>query len=339
LFDAGRDAHPNVWLLVAAGQRGSFPPAFHLFLRAQESVWRRWEGRPRPDLRDPEFGADRPVMLRRRETPAASPPPGGRPPRREETARLFGHAADMKAFVEAARWAGAVLDPGAECPPVSPLLAGTAPNSAPHARWIGRVYTTLMQHRPTLIQRTPPTPDGIELYVLDLDPWEASLLTIRLLTGQAAAAPGGGGAEPAAAEAVPPAPLSPNEVGVGAIHPMSGDRIPDALLSPGPPVRIDAAAGGPTPLPARPASAPVRHHGGRSYSLDGGTPVAVSAEQDNALKAFLDRGEALTTRQLEGRGVTNVAKVMGKLRQRFGEAVRLPSRKGDGYYVHVRPLE
>jgi hypothetical protein len=117
------------------------------------------------------------------------------------------------------------------------------------------------------------------------------------------------------------------------------DRIPDALLSPVPPVRIDAAAGGPRPLPAQPASAPVRHHGGRSYSLAGETPVALSAEQDNALKAFLDRGEALTTRQLEERGVSNVAKVMKKLRQRFGEAVRLPARKGDGYYIHVRTLK
>jgi hypothetical protein len=227
LFDAGRAAHPNVWLLVAAGERGSFPAPLHLLLRAQESVWRRWEGRPRPDLRDPEFGTRRPVMMRRRETPAASPPPD-RPPRREETARLFGSVVDMEEFVAAAESAGAVLDPGAEFPPVSPSLAGTAPSSTPFARWISRVYATLKQHRPTQIQRTPPTPDGIELYVLDLDPWEASLLAIRLLTGQAAAAPGAGGAEPAAAEAAPPAQSSPDTAGERADGPTSDDHIDPA---------------------------------------------------------------------------------------------------------------
>jgi hypothetical protein len=93
--------------------------------------------------------------------------------------------ADIRAFVSAAESAGGLLDPTAECPPVSHLLAGSVLHSAPLARWIGQVYATLRQHRPTMIPQTPATPDGIELHVLDVDPWEASLLTIRLLQAQA----------------------------------------------------------------------------------------------------------------------------------------------------------
>jgi hypothetical protein len=248
LFETGRGSHPNVWLLVAAGDRESFPDPLYLFMRAHASVWRRWESRPQPDLSDSEHGARPSVLLRRRETPAASPPPG-QPPSCDETAYLFGAITDIEAFVAAAESAGALLDPTAECPPVSPSLAGTARYSAPLARWIGRVYATLQRHRPTLIQRTPPTTDGIELYVLNMNPWEASLLTIRLLAGQAAApgvgsadnggfaennqqtaAPGIGGAEPAAAEAGPLASSSPNEVGIRAIHSLSGDPFDQVRL-------------------------------------------------------------------------------------------------------------
>ncbi len=192
LFEAGRGTHPNVWITVAAGDRESYPPPLYLFLRAQSSVWHRWESRPQPDLSDAEHGTRHPIILRRREAPAATPAPGQsptRPPSCDETAHLYGSIADIEAFVAAAESAGALLDPTAACPPVCPLLAGATWNSAPLARWIGRVYATLNRHRPSLILQPPATQDGIELYVLDLDPWEASLLTIRLLQAQPVPAP------------------------------------------------------------------------------------------------------------------------------------------------------
>jgi hypothetical protein len=209
-FEAGRAAHRNVWLMIAAGNRESYPPPLHLFMRAQSCVWHRWESRPQFNVSDAEHGARRPVLLRRREALAVSPAQG-QPPSCDETAHLFGAIADIEVFVAAAESAGALLVPTAECPPVSSLLSGAACDSAPLARWIGWVYSTLNQHQPTLICRPPATPDGIELYVLDLDPWEASLLTIRLLQAEQAPALAGVGAQQAAAEARPARPVKESE--------------------------------------------------------------------------------------------------------------------------------
>ena len=195
----GSSSHPNVWLTVAAGDRESYPPPLYLFLRAETTVWRRHESRPHFDPSNTEHGIRTPTLLRRVETPAPSGHTG-QPPSCDETAHLFGAIADIEAFVAAAESAGALLDPTAECPPASPMLAGMPLNSAPLARWIGQVYATLMRHRPTLILRPTATPDGVELYVLDLDPWEASLLTIRLLLGESAP-PSSAAADLSAAEA------------------------------------------------------------------------------------------------------------------------------------------
>jgi hypothetical protein len=88
---------------------------------------------------------------------------------------------------------------------------------------------------------------------------------------------------------------------------------------------------GPTGDPAT-----VWYHGGRSYSADRKTPRLVPAEQHNALSAFLDRDEALDTKALANAGVSNVSAVMGKLASQFGNSVRLPENKGDGYFIRVR---
>jgi hypothetical protein len=183
-FEAGREAHPNVWMLVAAGDGESCPPPITLYMRAQCTVWRRWSSRPKLAPSNPEHDPLEPILLRRREG-LAPPGPPLRPPSCDECAHLFGSAADLVAFIAAAESAGGLLDSTSSCPPVSELLAGTHLHSAPLPRWIGWVHATLKQHRPSLILRPPPTPDGIELYILDMDPWEASLLTIRLLLAQA----------------------------------------------------------------------------------------------------------------------------------------------------------
>jgi hypothetical protein len=86
-------------------------------------------------------------------------------------------------------------------------------------------------------------------------------------------------------------------------------------------------------------AATVWHHGDRSYSTDGQTPFLVSPEQHNALNAFLDRDQALETKALEKKGISNVADVMRKLARRFGGAVRLPASKGEGYFVRVRTVK
>ncbi len=78
------------------------------------------------------------------------------------------------------------------------------------------------------------------------------------------------------------------------------------------------------------------HHGTQSYSVDGGVPVMVSREEANILSAFLKAGAALDTRALE-RHVSNVARVLSQLKDKFPGAVRFPHRKGEGYYICVRP--
>jgi hypothetical protein len=82
----------------------------------------------------------------------------------------------------------------------------------------------------------------------------------------------------------------------------------------------------------------VWYHGGRSYSLDGQTPILSSREQHNALQAFLDRSEALDTRALQNNSVSNAADVMGKIDKKWPGTVQPPKSKGDGYYIRVRTL-
>jgi hypothetical protein len=96
--------------------------------------------------------------------------------------------------------------------------------------------------------------------------------------------------------------------------------------------------GGPPALDA--ADQPtVWYHGGQSYSPDGVTPVLVSNELHNLLKAFLDRNEALDTKTLEKAGVGNATLVVDKIVKKFsGKAVRRPERKGDGYFIRVRTV-
>jgi hypothetical protein len=85
-----------------------------------------------------------------------------------------------------------------------------------------------------------------------------------------------------------------------------------------------------------PSISTIWFHGGQSYSTDGQTPFRVLNEQDNILKAFLDRDEALDTEALS-HGVNNVSAAITKLIDRVGEGfVRRPENKGEGYFIRVR---
>jgi hypothetical protein len=78
------------------------------------------------------------------------------------------------------------------------------------------------------------------------------------------------------------------------------------------------------------------YHGGKSYSADGQTPICVSTEMHNVLGRFLDREEAVGTRELMKAGVSNVATVVNAIAAKFGShAIRRPSKKGDGYFIRV----
>jgi hypothetical protein len=81
----------------------------------------------------------------------------------------------------------------------------------------------------------------------------------------------------------------------------------------------------------------VWHHGERAYSTDGHNPVVVAVQQHAVLTAFMNARAALDTKALEQR-VTNVARVMKSLAEKFPGAVRTPEKRGDGYYIHVQPV-
>jgi len=81
------------------------------------------------------------------------------------------------------------------------------------------------------------------------------------------------------------------------------------------------------------------HHGGKSYSGNGRTPLCVSAEMHNVLVFFLDGDEAYDTKELMKAGASNVAVVIDKIAAKFGgDAIRRPRSKGDGYFIRVRSL-
>jgi len=83
----------------------------------------------------------------------------------------------------------------------------------------------------------------------------------------------------------------------------------------------------------------VWHRGERSYSAGGSAPVNVSFEEDCVLEAFEETQASLNTKQLKKRsGAENVPRVMRQLAERFpGGYVRLPGRRGEGYFIDVRP--
>jgi hypothetical protein len=62
----------------------------------------------------------------------------------------------------------------------------------------------------------------------------------------------------------------------------------------------------------------------------------VSNEQDDALKAFEETQASLDTKALENK-VNNVSRVMKQINERFPGSVRMPQKKGDGYFVRVVP--
>jgi len=85
-----------------------------------------------------------------------------------------------------------------------------------------------------------------------------------------------------------------------------------------------------------PAPVPVQHHGGKSYSIVGQSPIVVSRAQDDILQEFAAAGAALDTKALE-RVVANVARVIAQINKKLPGAVCLPKDRGQGYYIHVLP--
>jgi hypothetical protein len=82
----------------------------------------------------------------------------------------------------------------------------------------------------------------------------------------------------------------------------------------------------------------VWRHSDRSYSVNGTRPVNVSIEEASILAAFLEAKASLDTKALESH-VSNVSRVMKQLAEIFPGAIHFPrpERKGEGYYIHVRP--
>jgi hypothetical protein len=83
------------------------------------------------------------------------------------------------------------------------------------------------------------------------------------------------------------------------------------------------------------------YHGGTSYSIDGKVSICVPESVHAILLLFLDKDEALVTKQL-GYGKRNVAAVMTKIEKLFGAGtVRRPGKdnKGAGYFIRVRSLK
>ena len=101
-------------------------------------------------------------------------------------------------------------------------------------------------------------------------------------------------------------------------------------------------SGAPTPMEpvgqAVLAERSVHSHGNRSYSLDNDQPIMVSIEEDSILRAFAAAKSALGTKALEEH-VENVSRVMNRLSEKFPGAVRMPERRGDGYFIRVEPVQ
>jgi hypothetical protein len=95
---------------------------------------------------------------------------------------------------------------------------------------------------------------------------------------------------------------------------------------------------GTTPKKNKKMPLTVYHHGGRSYSFNGAPPATVSIEEHNVLAAFARACTSLVTKEIENAGCTNVARVMGKLIDKFpGAAMKNPG-KGAGYFICVQPV-
>jgi hypothetical protein len=98
-----------------------------------------------------------------------------------------------------------------------------------------------------------------------------------------------------------------------------------------------------TPPPPAPSNPPtIWYHGGVSYSRDGLKPITVSRGMHTLLSAFLGSEQAMTSKALEDTAVPNVAAMVNKIAEKFGEEpIRRPGQKarGDGYFIRVRSLK
>jgi hypothetical protein len=82
----------------------------------------------------------------------------------------------------------------------------------------------------------------------------------------------------------------------------------------------------------------VWYHAGQSYSTDGQTPVNLSAEQHAFAAAFAGRHVAIGSKELD-KEVANPARIARRIAEILGaNCVRFPRRKGEGYFMDVRPL-
>ncbi len=205
-FEAGRDAHASVWMLEAAyplgseawtvtmhglGPSGEYeyqerrpqPEVFELYMTALMM----WQQRPtsRPLLSVPEAVASAHRIDLRRSNPHPITPEVGKYNSWEQAIYLFGACEDIDAFIAAAADAGKWLDPKTDCPPFNSHLEGIPLHSDPVSQWCARVHAAIEQARPTCLWASNPMRGGFEVrFLLDLDPWQASALTIQLLQAQ-----------------------------------------------------------------------------------------------------------------------------------------------------------
>jgi hypothetical protein len=205
-FQAGRDIHPNVWMLEAAyplgsevwtntvhglGPSGEFEyqephprPAVHELYMTASIMWEQ-RSTSRPLLPFPEAVASARLIQLRRSNPHPITPEVGKYNSWEQAIYLFGASEDVTAFIAAAAEAGKWPDPIIDCPPFNSHLEGIPLHSDPVSQWCARVHAAIDEVRPTCLWSSSPMRGGFQVrLLLDMDPWEASVLAISLVLAQ-----------------------------------------------------------------------------------------------------------------------------------------------------------
>ena len=202
-FESGRRAHPNVWMLEAAyhlgsdawtvavqglGPSGEYAyqepcprPAVHELYMTALVMWMH-RSRSRPLLSVSEAASSARLIVLRRSNPHPITPEVGKYNSWEQAIYLFGASEDVDAFSALAADAGALVDSTADCPPFNSHLEGICLHSDAVSQWCARVHAVIEQARPTCLWLSPPMRGGFEVRcLLDLDPWQASVLATHLL--------------------------------------------------------------------------------------------------------------------------------------------------------------
>ena len=211
LFEAGRGAHPNVWMLEAAYPLGSEAWTVTVHGLGPSGEYKYQEPRPRPEVHElymtafmmwqqrrtsrpllpfPEAVASASLITLRRSNPQPITSEIGKYNSWEQAIYLFAQVRTLPPLSQQQPTRGRGWTPQPTAGLSIRIWRGFPSIPTRLVSACARVHAAIEEERLTCLWSSPPMRGGFEVrFLIDLGPWDASLVTIELLQGQSAPPP------------------------------------------------------------------------------------------------------------------------------------------------------